>query len=130
MAGQQKDATCSSALRMASRLTLHFWAPRENKLYSHLIGAVRGVPPYIAFAIAPRHSRAAAIAADRDGMPTCTFSRLKAASSAKNACRRTSIGASTGRQWATPLGLYHFDPPYWHFSIYEAAGGAHRSTAA
>jgi hypothetical protein len=111
----------------ALRLTLHFWAPRENKLYSHLIGAVRGVPPYIAFAIAPRHSRAAAIAADRDGMPILY---LLSAEGGIERQERLPPHIDWRFNWSpmgNAVGLYHFDPPYWHFSIYEAAGGAHRS---
>jgi hypothetical protein len=111
----------------ALRLTLHFWSPHGNRLRSYALGAARGVPPYIAFSIAPKVGRAAAVIAGRDGMPMLYII------SAEDGIERREIlppHIDWRFNWSpagNAVGLHHFDPPYWHFSIYEVAGGTHRT---
>ncbi len=109
------------------RLTLHFWSPREDAIHSYTIGAVRGVPPYIAFAVAPQVGRAAAIVADASGVPS-----LYVISAEGGIERRETLPPHIDWRfnWSPTgeaVGIYHFDPPYWHFSIYTVAGETHRT---
>jgi hypothetical protein len=111
----------------ALRLTLHFWSPLDNSLRSYALGAARGVPPYITFSIAPKVGRAAAVIAGRDGVPM-----LYVVSAEDGIARRESLPPHIDWRfnWSpmgNAVGLYHFDPPYWHFSIYEVTGGTHRT---
>ncbi|MDW8298490.1 MAG: hypothetical protein RML95_04055 [Anaerolineae bacterium] len=114
-------------LEPVSQLTLHFWSPYQNALHSYKLGDVRGRPPQMLFSSAPQAERAAVILADGDGALT-----LYLVSARNGVERRESLPPHIDwrANWSPTgdaLGLYHFDPPYWHFSIYEVSGAVHRS---
>ncbi len=110
-----------------SQLTLHFWAPQEDALHSYDLEGVRGTPWYSLVSVAPRAERIALIASGRNDLPT-----LFLVSAQNGIERRETLPPHIDwrANWAPTgdsLGLYHFDPPYWHFSIYEVSGATHRS---
>jgi hypothetical protein len=111
----------------SSRLSLHFWAPQQNVLRSYPLEDVRNVSWYSLTSIAPQAERIAIVATGRDNMPTLFIV------SAQNGIERHEtlpLHIDWRANWSPKgdsLGLYHFDPPYWHFSLYEVAGATHRS---
>lgn len=111
----------------ALHLTLHFWSPPEDVLRSYTIGAVRSIPPYVTFSIAPKGGHASAVVFNRENTPM-----LYIISAQQGIVRQVTLPPHIDWRfnWSpagNAVGVYHFDPPHWHFSIYEVAGGTHRT---
>ncbi len=117
----------STQPRSEDRVTLHFWAPEGNRLYSYRLDDIHNRAWYTLAAVAPQGQRIAIVTARRDNIPILLIISAQGGIERQDVLPPHIDWRANWSPTGEALGLHHFDPPYWHFSIYEVAGATHRT---